>query len=259
MKKPIFSLILLLSISAAIAQEEAQKAFSEGVSLLKSEKFIEAEKKFSEAILKGESRNGLKMSYVYKAFALNGQAKYDSAIACFNRAVELDSLDPATYTDRAKTYSYKNDHEKAIADFEKAIKVATKENQKEPAYYYLGRIKMLQYENEAAIVYFDKLLELAPTDAEGYWLRGTAKSNMMEIDGSIRDFDMAIKYKPDYMEAYANRGVQKINRIPVAEKVGKKIDCLQDPCADLLKAKKLGDKSVDDMIFLYCRKCKEEK
>jgi hypothetical protein len=58
------------------------------------------------------------------------------------------------------------------------------------------------------------------------------------------------------MEAYANRGVQKINKLPVKDKVGKNIECLEDPCSDFLKAKELGDKEVDDMIYLYCKKCK---
>lgn len=256
MKYLLGSIILLLTTTLVNGQEEAQRAFSEGVKLLKAEKFIEAEKKFSEAISKGETKNGLKMSYIYKAFSLNGQSKYDGAITCFDKAIEIDSLDPATYTDRAKTFSYKKDYNKAINDFNKVLDFDSAGKQAEAAFYYLGRIKMLQGKNEEAIKHFDKLLELVPTDAEGYFLRGTAKSNIIDIDGSIKDFDLAIKYNPNYMEAYANRGVQKINKIPTSEKMGKKIDCFADPCSDLLKAKKMGDKSADDMIYLYCKKCK---
>lgn len=256
MKYLLMTITFLLTTLVVSGQEEAQKAFSEGVRLLKAEKFSEAEKYFSVAIQKGETKNGLKMSYVYKAFSLNGQGKYDSAIVCFDRAIELDSLDPATYIDRAKSYSYNKDYDNAIKDYNKVLELDPKGKSAEAAFYYLGRIKMLIHKDEEAIKYFDKLLELAPTDYEGYFLRGTAKSNIMDIDGSIKDFDLAIKYNPNYIEAYANRGVQKINKIPTSEKLGKKIDCLEDPCADLLKAQKMGDKSVEDMIYLYCKKCK---
>ncbi len=256
MKYLLVSFLFLLTTTFVKGQEEAQKAFSEGVRLLKAEKFADAERNFSLAISKGETKNGLKMSYIYKAFALNGQNKYDDAISCFDKAIEMDSLDPATYTDRAKTFSYKKDYNKAINDFNKVLEFDTTAKQAETAYYYLGRIKMLQGKNEEAIKYFDKLLMLVPTDAEGYFLRGTAKSNIRDIDGSIKDFDLAIKYNANYMEAYANRGVQKINKIPVIEKIGKNIDCFEDPCSDLLKAQKLGDRSVNDMIYLYCKKCK---
>jgi tetratricopeptide (TPR) repeat protein len=256
MKYLLLTITFFLTTLFVNGQEEAQKAFSEGVRLLKAEKYGDAEKYFSEAIAKGTTKNGLKMSYVYKAFSFNGQAKYDSAIVCFDRAIEIDSLDPATYIDRAKSYSYKKDYDKAIKDYNKVLELDSKGKSAEAAFYYLGRIKMLIHKDEEAIKYFDKLLELVPTDYEGYFLRGTAKSNIMDIDGSIKDFDLAIKYNPNYMEAYANRGVQKINKIPTSEKLGKKIDCLEDPCADLLKANKMGDKSVEDMIYLYCKKCK---
>ena len=196
------------------------------------------------------------MSYVYKGFAFNGQLKYDSAISCFNKAIQIDPLDPASFTDRALAYSYKKEYENAIKDFERTLELDSIGKQAEAAYYYLGRIKMSQHEDAKAIKYFDKLLILVPTDAEGYFLRGTAKSNIMDVKASITDFDMAIKYKPGYMEAYANRGVQKINLIPVKEKTAKDIKCIEDPCRDFIKAKELGDKSVEDMIYLYCKKCK---
>ena len=238
------------------AQEEAQKAFSEGVRLLKSNNYVEAEKQFSIAISKGETEQGLKMSYVYKGFSLNGQSKFDSAIVCFNKGIEIDPLDPASYTDRGKTYSFKKDYPNAIKDFEHVLILDSIGGQAEAAYYYLGRIKMLIFENEEAIKYFDRLLILAPKDSEAYFLRGTAKSNIMDSDGAIADFDKAIELRPNYMEAYANRGVQKINKTPVEDKTGKNIKCLEEPCKDLLKAKELGDTSVDDMIYLYCKKCK---
>ena len=256
MKSKLLTLVFLMLTFIVVGQEEAQKAFSEGVKLLKAEKFIEAEKYFSEAIAKGEKKDGLKMSYIYKAFSLNGQGKFESAIVCLDKAIEIDSLDPATFTDRGKTHAYMNDYNKAITDFNKVLKLDSTGKQAEAAYYFLGRLHMLTGKNKEAVPYFDKLLLLVPTDDEGYFLRGTAKSNIMDIDGSIRDYDLAIKYNPDYMEAYANRGVQKLNKLPVSEKIGKKIDCLEDPCKDLLKAKKMGDKSVEDMIFLYCKKCK---
>lgn len=250
-------IIFLLAISIGLyAQEEAQKAFSDGVRQLKAENFVAAESFFSTAIEKEETKNGLKMSYIYKAFSLNGQGKYDEAIVCFDQAIEIDSLDPASYTDRALAFSYNQDYPNAIADFEKVLTLDSTGRQAEAAYFYLGKIKMLTYENEAAIPYFDKLIDLVPTDAEAYFLRGTAKSNVMDSDGAIADFDKAIEQQPNYMEAYANRGVQKINKLPVEQKVSKSIKCIEDPCSDLLKAKELGDTSVEDMIYLYCRKCK---
>jgi tetratricopeptide (TPR) repeat protein len=256
MKQFFLSFYLVLASFTCFAQDDAQKAFSEGVKLLKAGKFQDAEKQFSTAIAKGGVPEGIKMSYIYKGFSLNGQLKYDEAIGCFDKAIEMDPADAASYTDRGLAFSYKADYSNAINDFLKVLSIDSADKQAEAAFYYLGRIKSLQGKYEEAILFLDKLLQLVPTDSEGYFLRGTAKSNMMDIKGSIADYDMAIKYNPNYMEAYTNRGYQKINALPVDAKVGKKNLCLEDPCADFKKAKAMGDSAVDDMLFLYCSGCK---
>ena len=161
----------VIAASFVRAQDDAQKAFNEGVKLLKANKFSEAERKFSVAIKKGVAAQGLKMSYIYKGFSLNGQEKYDDAIVCFTKAIEIDPVDPASYTDRGIAYSYKKDYNNAVKDFQKVLKIDSIDKQAEAAYYYLGRISSLQVEFQQAISYLDILLKLVPTDYEGYFLR----------------------------------------------------------------------------------------
>ena len=255
MVKRLFILMIALLPMVILAQKEAQKAFSEGVRLLKANQFLKAEELFSIAIEKGEVEEGLKMAYIYKGFALRGLNKLNEAIINFDEAIKLDSTDAASFSDRGITYAYKEDYKRAIQDFNTVLVLDSTSNQAQAAYFYLGKIYSLRFQYEEAISYFDKLIELVPNDPEAYFLRGTCKGNIMDYEGSISDLDMAINYNPNYMEAYANRGVNKINQIPVKEKFGKKIKCLEDPCADLLKARALGDTSVEEMIFVYCKKC----
>ena len=253
-------ILFLVSLSVGLmasAQPEAQKAFSEGVKLLQTNKYAEAEKKFSLALEKGEIAKGKKMAYIYKGMALNGQQRYDEAVVCFTKAIEIDSTDAATYTDRGLTYSYKDDYTNAVADFAKVLTIDSTGKQAEAAYFYIGKIKCLQKNYPEAIRYLDKLLKLVPTDAEGYYLRGISKGGLLDSKGAIADYTEAIKYQPGYMEAYANRGVEKINIVPAELKLtkGKKV-CFTDACADLNKAKSLGDTTVGDMLFIYCNDCK---
>lgn len=255
MKRMVLLVTLLFSLSVQ-AQQEAQTAFSEGVRLLKANKYADAEKQFSVAIEKGTVKEGLKMSYIYKGFSLNGQFKYQEAINCFDKAITLDPLDAASYTDRGLAYSSMKAYEPAIRDFLKVLALDSAGKQAQAAYFYLGKIRFAQGNFAESVKYLDRLLQLAPADAEGYFIRGTAKSNMMDNRGAIADYGQAIKNNPGYMEAYANRGFQKINSLTVAEKTGLKLKCLPDPCADLKKAKSLGDATVDDMLFLYCSDCK---
>lgn len=247
-------IIIFLSFNI-FGQENAQNSFNQGVIELRNKNFVQAEQEFSSAIKNGKTNDGLKMSYIYKGFAHNGQGEYNNAILCFNKAIEIDPIDAASYIDRGLAYTYIKDYKNAILDFKKVLKLESPVKQTVASYYYLGKIMMLKFEYETAINYFDQLIELNPSDAEAYFLRGTAKSNLMIIDESIADYDKAIELEPNYMEALANRGVQKINKIPVKEKLGKKIECLENPCRDLLKAKKLGDTTIDDMISIYCNNC----
>lgn len=255
MKEILVFMLFVCCFQISLAQNKAQEAYNQGITLLRQQNFVKAEEKFSLAIENTDNQKILKMSYIFRAFALNEQSKFDKAIKDFDKAIEIDPNDLASYIDRGKTYAYQKDYDNAIKDFEKVVETSPKGSQAEGAYYYLGRIYSLKYDSKKAVKYFDKLIELSPKDAEAYFLRGVAKGNLLKPKEAIVDYDLAIKYNPNYMEAYANRGVEKINLIPIEDKIGK-IDCLEEPCADLLKARKLGDNAVKDMIELYCKKCK---
>jgi len=254
MKKVLISLFIILSVNLQ-AQEAAQKAFSQGVKFLQADAYAKAEKQFSIAIKKGKVKEGLKMSYIYRAFAYNGQEAYEKALRDFNRAIKLDDQDAASFIDRGICYLSLREHEQAIDDFNRALEIDSTDKYAEAAYYHLGKVYTYGHQTEKAILYLNLLVELAPTDAEAYFLRAIAKGQQRDWDASIADYDLAIKHQPNYTEAYANRGVQKLNRLPTNEKIGKDIDCLEDPCSDLLKAREMGDQTVGDMIYLYCKKC----
>lgn len=254
--KIIFLFLIILTSIIFQHHAHAQNIFDEGLQLMEAKKYVEADIYFTQLIGMSELPEDLKMAYIYKGYALNGQGKFDSAIICYNRALELNPFDAATFIDRGRTFAFKGDNDQAINDFKKVLTIDSTGIQGQTAWYYLGYISLLQWKNEEAIGYFDHLLQLSASDAEGYFLRGTAKSNLSKHEESITDYDTAINLKPDYMQAYANRGVSKLNKLPVEEKTGANADCIEDACKDLLKARELGDKSIDDLIDTYCRKCK---
>lgn len=247
--------ILSIAFSAS-AQPEAQKAFNDGVLLLKAKQYEEAEAKFAIAIDKGTVPAGRKMAYIYRGMAQNSLQQFDAAIASYSKAIEIDSSDAASYTDRGLSYSYKDDYANACNDFFKVLAIDSTGKQAEAAFFYLGKIKCLQKDYSASISFLNKLLQLVPTDAEAYFLRGVSNGGLLNSKLAIADYTEAIKYRSNYVEAYANRGVEKINIIPAELKIAKGKICFKDACADLNKAKLLGDTTIDDMLFLYCNDCK---
>jgi len=96
--------------------------------------------------------------------------EHDKAIADFSKAIELDPADAKAYRNRGLAYYYKREYDKAMADFNKAI-------------------------------------DLNPEYAEGYYNRGTAYGAKGEYDKAIADFNKVIDLDPEYALAYGTRGL----------------------------------------------------
>lgn len=245
--------ILLTAVSYSQSQEETD--FNQAVSLLKNGKFKDAITKFSALIHRTENKEVKKMCYIYRGFSYNEISDFKNAIASFDTAILIDPDDVASYIDRGKTQGYIKEIEAAKKDFEYVLTKDSTSEQAQAAFFYLGLIAYQQGKDKESIGYYDKLIRLAPNDAEAYFNRGCAKGRVLkDTEGAIKDYDKAIELEPNYAEAYANRGVEKINLLTTRGTVFPSKDQTKDACADLKKAKSLGDNSVDDMIYVYCDK-----
>ncbi|MEM6452482.1 MAG: tetratricopeptide repeat protein [Cyanobacteria bacterium P01_D01_bin.105] len=66
-------------------------------------------------------------------------------------------------------------------------------------------------ELKAAIISYDKAIQLNPNYAPAYSNRGVAKSCLGDKPGMLADYDKAIQLNPNYAGAYSNRGLAKAN------------------------------------------------
>ncbi len=248
----ITALLLLSLLPYGHAQAELKADFEKAVKLLQTNDYLQAEIAFTDLLTKATDDGLKKYCYIYRSISYNGLANYKSSIADMNKAIALDPADLASYTDRGKAKAFANDLNGARQDFLFILTKDTSGKQAQAAFYFLGKIAYQQSYFQQSVLYYDKYLALDSTDAEVYFNRGAAKDMLMDAAGSIYDYTRAIHYKPNYMEAYANRGVAKINLL---SKKGNTIPAKKqtiDACADLKRAKQLGDDTVDDMIFIHC-------
>lgn len=254
MYKFIITIIIGLTVQISYGQVELKNDFDNAKGLLKSENYRKAVDAFSNILKKATDDKLKKFCFIYRAFSYNGLNDFKNAISDLDKAIELDPDDLASYTDRGKTKAYVKDLDGAKKDFLFLLTKDSTGGQAEAAFYYLGKIAYSEGLFEQSIKYYDKLIVLAPKDSEAYFNRASAKGMLMDVAGSIKDYDEAIEINPDYMEAYANRGVAKINILTSKGNIQPTKEQTSDGCADLKKAKQLGDKSVDDLIFIYCEK-----
>ena len=115
-----------------------------------------------------------------------------------------DLQDHVFYNNRGIDYGKKGEHDLAIKDFTKAIKL---KSDYALAYNNRGAVYRSKGEHDLAIEDCNKAIQLKSDYAEPYSNRGAAYRNKGDYDCAIKDYDMAIKLKPDFVQAYYNRGL----------------------------------------------------
>jgi len=208
---------------------------------------------FSNAIALAEDKDLEKMARVYRGQSYNGLQQYQLALQDFDRAIRLDPKDAGTFVDRAITYAYLQQAPAARKDLRRALEMDGQGKIAQNAWYWMARLAFSEGDQEGAIDALDQLIDLAPEDAEAYFLRGTAYSNLFQWQRAIQNFDAALSHHPRYPQALTNRGVCKLNLIPLRARQGQ--DCLEDPCKDLLQARKMGDQAAEELIQRHCKGC----
>jgi tetratricopeptide (TPR) repeat protein len=254
MRKLTLAILIILTFHPGNSQTALKPDFDKAVNLLKSKNYQGAQKAFSELLSKAVDNKLKKYCFIYRAFSYNGLADYGRAIADLDEAIKLDTLDLASYIDRGKTRGYANDVKGAIKDFQYVLTKDSISEQAQAALYYLAMISYQEREFELSVKYSDRFILLNSNDPEVFFNRGAAKDMLLDPAASIKDYDRAIQLDPRYKEAYANRGVAKINLLRRKGNVQLTKEQTTDACADLKRAKQLGDNTVDDMIFVHCDK-----
>ena len=100
-------------------------------------------------------------------------------------------------------------------------------------------------DKQAAIVDFDKSIELDPSYSPAFNNRGNAKKYLGDYAGAILDFDNAIKINPHYAIAYYNRGVVK-------QELGEESDACNDYKLAINYASPILLKWIKNEVYAWC-------
>ena len=151
-------------------------------------------------------------AYYNRGLAYDHQGKYSKAIADYNRAIQLKPDYAEAYNNRGLAYDHQGKSNEAIADYDRAIQL-------KPDYAKTQK----NWRNADDHQYFP-FADLKPPEApksdeakaaeaaEAYYNRGFAYTMDGEYTQAIADYTQVIQLKPDYAEAYNNRGVVYANQ-----------------------------------------------
>jgi tetratricopeptide (TPR) repeat protein len=124
-----------------------------------------------------------------------------SVLGGCNKASPPDPTDEAQihgargYAARGTDWLNKKEYDKAIADFDQAIRLDPKFA---PAYHNRGLAWWHQKEYDRAIADYSEAIRLDPKDAAAYYNRGNAWSDKKEYDKALADYSEVIRFDPRY-------------------------------------------------------------
>jgi clan AA aspartic protease (TIGR02281 family) len=127
----------------------------------------------------------------------------DRAINDFNEAIRLDPNDARWYNNRGGAYLAKQDFVRAIADYNEAIRL-------DPTYAVALHNRGFAYQSkqdfDRAIADYNEAIRLDPNDARWYHGRGNSYQSKQDFDRAIADYNEAIRLDPTFADALNNRG-----------------------------------------------------
>ena len=146
--------------------------------------------------------------------------EYQTAIADFDKAIQLNPWNIHTYYKRGIAKAALGKHKAAIADFDKAIEINT-----EAIYLYLARrnSKRALSDYKGAIADLNKAIQLYPEHpylhndrgkvrfrlGASEFSGGNAEKAQALYEAAIEDYTQAIKLDPEHAEAHSNLGTVK--------------------------------------------------
>ena len=149
-----------------------------------------------------ETTKNLSAIYNYRGNAYYAKGDYDRAIQDYDQAIRLNPSD-ILYNARGDAYKKKGDYDHAIQDFKEVIHLNPNS---ERAYYDRGDAYIDKDDYDRAIQDFNEAIHLNSNDANAYNDRGVAYHRKGDYDRAIQDYNQAIHLDSNFTSAYGSRG-----------------------------------------------------
>lgn len=134
------------------------------------------------------------------------QQEYETAIGCFDKALEADEDKRLAYRGKGIAYMGQGNYDKAIDAFDNALK-GSNGIVKKVDYdinYYLAMAEYKNGEPDRAMEVYDAILALDEHAFEAHYLRGCLELNRQDKAAALSDFDRAVELNSGDYDLYIN-------------------------------------------------------
>ncbi|MEA3195275.1 MAG: hypothetical protein QOD26_3608 [Betaproteobacteria bacterium] len=154
---------------------------------------------------------------------------FDSALADFDQSIQLYPRNAAPYLGRGNAWLVKRDAERAIADFNRALKADVSDktsveagagsayarrprnfdrtNNDSAAYLGRGRAYLLKDDRAAALVEFGEAIRVNPASVQALKSRAALREQLGDYESAIVDYSAALRIDPRDPPSYFQRGL----------------------------------------------------
>jgi len=138
-----------------------------------------------------------------KGRCLNRLKRYDEALDCLDKAIEIDSYYPRAWLYQGNVFNSLKRYEECLVSYDQAI--ALDEND-QLAWYWRGNVLNNLKRYDEALVSYDRAIELDPNDKWAWRKRGDVLNNLKRYDEALASYDRAIELDANHKWAWYWRG-----------------------------------------------------
>lgn len=236
MRKPLFALAVLTSVPF-MAQDDGNEMIA-GLSALRRNDHATAERNFSERI---DAVPADVDAWYYRAVNRLTMSDVQGAMHDLDNLLHLEPEHAHGLLRRSEARTAMGDRGGAQDDLRRLLNAYPEGPIAEHALFQLGHHAVMDGDMHKARQHYTQLCSIAPHQAMAWCNLGIAQAALGLDDEALLSLEKSIDLDDTLDQAHVNRAIVLF-----------RLDRRTDACASLVRARELGDTSVDEMLLIYC-------
>jgi tetratricopeptide (TPR) repeat protein len=138
-----------------------------------------------------------------KGRCLNSLERYDEALECLDKAIEIDSNYARAWANRGDVLDSLKRYDEALVSYDRAIEIDAND---QLVWFLRGLLLDTLKRYEEALVSLDRAIELDPNDQSAWRWRGYVLNNLKRYEEALESYDRALELDANDEWAWVNRG-----------------------------------------------------
>jgi len=221
-----------------VCAQPGDDAMLAGMIALKKNDHKTAQAAFDRAVV-DDPTNG--KTWYYRAMNRMVFGDNDGALQDLDHLIAMDPNDVHAMLRRSEVHRLKGNDRSADADLYRVLGLHHNGPAAEHALFELGSLAMKENDLPNALALYDRLVAIAPYNAQAWCDRGIARNVIHDDDKAIADLEKAIELDPTLDRAFINLAIVLFRQ-----------DRKQEGCHALQHARDMGDRSVEELMMVHC-------